>query len=48
MQLPDADFLFRLADVAAKETLPRFRQPLLIDNKPREGYTFDPVTEADR
>ncbi|WP_062111798.1 histidinol-phosphatase [Aureimonas sp. AU40] len=48
MQLPDADFLFRLADVAAKETLPRFRQPLLVHNKPREGYTFDPVTEADR
>lgn len=48
MQLPDADFLFQLADVAAKETLPRFRQPLKVHNKPREGYTFDPVTEADR
>lgn len=48
MTLPDAEFLFRLADAAAAETLPRFRSKLLVDNKPKEGFTFDPVTEADR
>ncbi|MBB3952182.1 histidinol-phosphatase [Aureimonas jatrophae] len=48
MSLPDAAFLFELADAAARETLPRFRQPLVIDNKPKEGFRFDPVTEADR
>jgi len=47
-ELPDADFLFHLAAVAARETLPRFRTPLLVDNKPKEGFSFDPVTEADR
>lgn len=46
--LPDASFLFRLADAAAKETLPRFRTALSVDSKPKEGFTFDPVTEADR
>ncbi len=46
--LPDASFLFRLADAAARETLPRFRTPLDVQSKPKEGYTFDPVTEADR
>ena len=46
--LPDTDFLFRLADAAAGETLPRFRTRLTIDNKPKPGFTFDPVTEADR
>ena len=40
------DFLFALAAVAAKETLPRFRQTGVIDNKYLIG--FDPVTEADR
>lgn len=41
-----ADFMHRLAAVAARETLPRFRQPGLIANKLAGG--FDPVTEADR
>lgn len=40
------EFLFALATVAAKETLPRFRQRGTIDNKYEIG--FDPVTEADR
>ena len=36
----------RIAEAAAQQTLPRFRQPVLIDNKVDGG--FDPVTEADR
>ena len=36
----------RIAEAAAEQTLPRFRQPVLIDNKVDGG--FDPVTEADR
>lgn len=41
-----ADFLFKLADIAAKQTLPRFRTRHEVDNKYAIG--FDPVTEADR
>lgn len=41
-----ADFMHRIAAVAARETLPRFRQPGLVANKLAGG--FDPVTEADR
>jgi myo-inositol-1(or 4)-monophosphatase len=44
--LPDIAFLHRLADVAAAETLPRFRSRLSVANKLASG--FDPVTEADR
>lgn len=43
---PDLDFLHRLADAAAKETLPRFRANTTVSNKLQGG--FDPVTEADR
>ncbi len=39
-------FLHQLCDLAAVETLPRFRSRLDINNKEAEG--FDPVTEADR
>ena len=47
MQLEETtDFLNHLADMAAQETLPRFRQLDSIDNKLTSG--FDPVTEADR
>ncbi|SHJ54207.1 histidinol-phosphatase, inositol monophosphatase family [Aureimonas altamirensis DSM 21988] len=46
MTMPDADFLFRIADAAAGQTLPRFRQKLAVDNK--VPGAFDPVTEADR
>jgi len=38
--------LEQAAEAAAAETLPRFRQPLAVDNKWETG--FDPVTEADR
>lgn len=48
MQTPSADFLHRLADIADAETMPRYRTDLAIDTKVKEGYTFDPVTEADR
>lgn len=48
MSMPDADFLHRLADLADAETLRRYRTDITIETKPREGYTFDPVTEADR
>lgn len=41
-----ADFLRRVADAAAAQTLPRFRQPGQVSNKLDAG--FDPVTEADR
>ncbi len=40
------DFLRRLAAVAAREALPRFRLPGAVVNKLASG--FDPVTEADR
>lgn len=39
-------FAHHLADLAAKETVARFRAPLEVDNKVAHG--FDPVTEADR
>ncbi|MCB1747240.1 MAG: histidinol-phosphatase [Gammaproteobacteria bacterium] len=41
------DFLATLATVAARETLPRFRAGIAVDNK-AAGSAFDPVTEADR
>ncbi len=41
-----AEFLRRLATVAAAETLPRFRARGAVSNKEAGG--FDPVTEADR
>ena len=47
MSEPDATFLMALADVADRETLPRFRAGGGVDNKLGEG-AFDPVTEADR
>ena len=42
----DAAFFRRIADAAAAETLPRFRQQGAVSNKLKSG--FDPVTEADR
>ena len=39
-------FFDLLCDAAAKQTLPRFRQPLSVTNKLKGD--FDPVTEADR
>lgn len=45
MQSIDA-FLHELCDVAEKETLPRFRNRLAVENKHAAG--FDPVTVADR
>lgn len=41
-----AAFLRRIAEAAAAETLPRFRQAGTVSNKLAAG--FDPVTEADR
>lgn len=41
-----AEFLRRVAQAAAGETLPRFRTHATVDNKYEHG--FDPVTEADR
>lgn len=48
--LPDIAFFHTLADAAAEQTLPRYRsaQNLHIGNKPKEGFRFDPVTDADR
>lgn len=45
---PGSDFLHRLADLADAQTLPRFRRPIGIDTKYKEGDPFDPVTDADR
>ncbi|MEK1890534.1 MAG: histidinol-phosphatase [Phyllobacterium sp.] len=42
----ELSFLKQIASVAAEQTLPRFRNISLIDNKFESG--FDPVTEADR
>jgi histidinol phosphatase-like enzyme (inositol monophosphatase family) len=42
----DAGFMRRLAEAAAAETLPRFRDRGAVTNKLSAG--FDPVTEADR
>lgn len=44
--LIEADFMRRIADAAAAETLPRFRRQGTVSNKLEGG--FDPVTEADR
>ncbi|MCW2480660.1 histidinol-phosphatase [Candidatus Symbiopectobacterium sp. NZEC135] len=48
--LPDIAFFHTLADAAAEQTLPRYRsaQNLHIGTKPKEGFRFDPVTDADR
>lgn len=48
MTFPDADFLHRLADLADRETLPRYRIDLAVETKDKPGCGFDPVTEADR
>ncbi len=47
-ELPSVEFLHELADAADRETMSRFRKPLDIDTKPKQGTSFDPVTEADR
>jgi myo-inositol-1(or 4)-monophosphatase len=44
--LPDRAFFDRLAEIAARETLPRFRAGAAVVNKEAGG--FDPVTEGDR
>ncbi len=43
-------FFHELARLASQETLPRFRSLTAnqIETKPKEGFRFDPVTEADR
>ncbi len=46
--LPDASFLHGLADAADMVTLSCYRTALAIDEKIKPGYSFDPVTEADR
>ena len=49
-RLPDVAFLHAVADVADQQTLPRFRSAddLHVGSKPKEGFRFDPVTDADR
>ncbi|MCO5065038.1 MAG: histidinol-phosphatase [Rhizobiaceae bacterium] len=42
----DPEFMRRIAAIAARESLPRFRQRGDVSNKVQGG--FDPVTEADR
>lgn len=46
--LPDPSFFHLLADLADAETLPRFRRASAVDTKVKTGWSFDPVTEADR
>lgn len=43
---PDLSFFDELAEVAALQTLARFRQGIRVENKKSDG--FDPVTEADK
>lgn len=43
-----AELAGRLADAAARETLPRFRKSNLTADDKDQGPGFDPVTEADR
>ena len=45
------NFLLKLADAAAKESLPRFRKSIFVENKEADhpsDSAFDPVTEADK
>ena len=44
----DIEFLHRLADAADAITSTRFRQALEVDTKVKPGFSFDPVTDADR
>lgn len=45
--IPDLENTFhKLCDAAARETLPRFRSKMVIDNK--RPADFDPVTEGDK
>ncbi|MBZ5762471.1 histidinol-phosphatase [Rhizobium sp. VS19-DR104.2] len=48
MNYPDELFFHRLADAADRETMSRFRTSLATSSKLKEGFSFDPVTEADR
>ncbi len=47
---PDISFLHHLAALSEDSTLKSYRQRLNLEvaNKPREGFRFDPVTNADR
>lgn len=49
-QLPGVAFFHSLADAADRQTLPRFRSQgeINVGTKPKEGFRFDPVTDADR
>ncbi len=50
VDLPDIAFFHHLADLAERETMSRFRgaADLHIDSKYKAGWSFDPVTDADR
>jgi histidinol phosphatase-like enzyme (inositol monophosphatase family) len=48
MRYPNELFFHRLSDAADRETMLRFRTSLAASSKPKEGFNFDPVTEADR
>lgn len=50
IELPDISFFHYLADIAELETMSRFRgsTDLNIHSKVKEGFRFDPVTDADR
>ena len=50
IELPDISFFHHLADLAENETMSRFRGSanLNIHSKVKEGFRFDPVTDADR
>lgn len=49
-QLPDSFFLHELANIAGKISLEYYRTNELsvVENKPKENYRFDPVTQADK
>ncbi|TGQ63584.1 MAG: inositol monophosphatase family protein [Mesorhizobium sp.] len=46
--LPTLEFFRKLADAAAAETMPRFRNRLAAEAEVKPGLRYDPVTEAER
>ncbi|HBO21977.1 MAG TPA: inositol monophosphatase [Providencia sp.] len=48
--LPDSFFLHELANIAGKASLEHYRtnELIVLQNKPKADYRFDPVTQADK
>lgn len=48
LTLPTVAFLHEVADAADTQTMAFYRKALAVASKEKAGWTFDPVTEADR